>query len=162
MVNCYQHGVNCVLADEMGLGKTIQTIAYLTYITLGDEKGSTQSNKKAKTSSSSRNDGQKSNNNENIDGDGGPSLVVLPLSVLTSWMQELKRFSPELRVVRLHSGDEKERERLRLEVQYHAYLSLLLLHYITLQKLIYNFNFLNFFLLCINERFFPIRVTSMW
>jgi SWI/SNF-related matrix-associated actin-dependent regulator of chromatin subfamily A member 5 len=108
LVNCYRYGVNCVLADEMGLGKTIQTIAYLTYVTLGDQPKT--------TSSGGGVSGKKSKLNPAVKGDGGPSLVVVPLSVLTSWMQELKRFSPKLRVVRLHSGDEKERERLRKEV----------------------------------------------
>lgn len=46
----------------------------------------------------------------------GPSLVVCPLSVLASWMVEFRRFCPSLRVVKLHSGDPIERERLRKEV----------------------------------------------
>ena len=46
----------------------------------------------------------------------GPSLVVAPLSVLTSWVNEFKRFAPSLRVVRLHSGDKEERELMRTEV----------------------------------------------
>ena len=49
-------------------------------------------------------------------GEGGPHLVIVPLSVLTSWVVELRRFCPALRVVRLHSGDARERERLRREV----------------------------------------------
>jgi len=47
---------------------------------------------------------------------GGPHLVVCPLSVLSSWVNELKRWCPALRVVRLHSSDEAERARLRREV----------------------------------------------
>lgn len=46
----------------------------------------------------------------------GPHLVVCPLSVLSSWMDELQKWAPSLRVVRLHSGDENERVRLRKEV----------------------------------------------
>jgi len=42
----------------------------------------------------------------------GPHLVVAPLSVLSSWMSELKRFCPLLRAVKLHSGDPEERKRL--------------------------------------------------
>ena len=34
----------------------------------------------------------------------GPSLVVAPLSVLTSWVNEFKRFVPSMRVIRLHSA----------------------------------------------------------
>ena len=46
----------------------------------------------------------------------GPHLVVCPLSVLSSWMDELQKWAPSFRVVRLHSGDETERARLRKEV----------------------------------------------
>ena len=46
----------------------------------------------------------------------GPSLVVAPLSVLTSWVNEFKRFAPKMRIVRLHSGDQNERELMRTEL----------------------------------------------
>ena len=46
----------------------------------------------------------------------GPHLVICPLSVLSSWMDELQKWCPKLRVVRLHSTDEGERQRLRKEV----------------------------------------------
>jgi SNF2 family DNA or RNA helicase len=47
----------------------------------------------------------------------GPHLVVVPLSVLSSWLSELRRWCPALRVVRLHAGDVDERKRLRREVR---------------------------------------------
>jgi len=46
----------------------------------------------------------------------GPSLIVAPLSVLTTWVHEFKRFAPALRVVRLHSADREERELMRTEL----------------------------------------------
>ena len=46
----------------------------------------------------------------------GPSFVVAPLSVLSSWVNEFKRFAPTLRVIRLHSGDAQERELMRTEL----------------------------------------------
>lgn len=46
-------------------------------------------------------------------GVAGPHLVVAPLSVLSSWMSEFKRFCPELKVIKLHSSDPAERERLK-------------------------------------------------
>jgi hypothetical protein len=46
----------------------------------------------------------------------GPSLVVAPLSVLTSWVNEFKRFAPSMRVIRLHSADQRERELMRTEL----------------------------------------------
>lgn len=42
----------------------------------------------------------------------GPHLVICPLSVLSSWMTELKRFCPSLRAIKLHSSDPDERKRL--------------------------------------------------
>ncbi len=42
----------------------------------------------------------------------GPHLVICPLSVLSSWMTELKRFCPSLRAIKLHSSDPEERQRL--------------------------------------------------
>ena len=43
----------------------------------------------------------------------GPSLVVCPLSVLSSWLTEARKFVPECRVIKLHSADVAERERLK-------------------------------------------------
>jgi hypothetical protein len=46
----------------------------------------------------------------------GPHLVIVPLSVLTNWMNEFKRFAPQMRVVKLHTSDSNERSRLIKEV----------------------------------------------
>ena len=46
----------------------------------------------------------------------GPHLVICPLSVLSSWMDELQKWCPDFKVVRLHSTDEAERQRLRKDV----------------------------------------------
>ncbi|KAJ1621550.1 SNF2 family N-terminal domain-containing protein [Pavlovales sp. CCMP2436] len=46
----------------------------------------------------------------------GPSLIVAPLSVLSSWVAEFERWCPRMRVVRLHTADNKERELLRTEM----------------------------------------------
>ena len=43
----------------------------------------------------------------------GASLVICPLSVLSTWTNELKRWCPALRTVKLHSSDPAERERLK-------------------------------------------------
>jgi len=43
----------------------------------------------------------------------GPSLIVVPLSVLTAWCEEFKRWSPEMRLLRLHSSCKEERERVK-------------------------------------------------
>ena len=43
----------------------------------------------------------------------GACLVVCPLSVLPTWCAELERWCPSLRVIKLHSTDPEERERLK-------------------------------------------------
>lgn len=43
----------------------------------------------------------------------GPFLVVVPLSVLSNWCVEFKRFLPQMRVLKLHSADVEERENLK-------------------------------------------------
>jgi SNF2 family DNA or RNA helicase len=35
-------------------------------------------------------------------GQGGPHLVVVPLSVLSNWLSEIERFCPSMRAVRFH------------------------------------------------------------
>eukprot|EP00951_Prasinocladus_malaysianus_P013308 scaffold100372_cov45-Prasinocladus_malaysianus.AAC.2 len=46
----------------------------------------------------------------------GPFLVVVPLSVMSSWMQELQRWCPSFKAIKLHSCDPKEVQRLKQEV----------------------------------------------
>jgi len=48
---------------------------------------------------------------------GGPTLVVCPASVVYNWQREAERFTPELRVLALTSGE--ERHALRHEVPDH-------------------------------------------
>lgn len=49
-------------------------------------------------------------------GCSGPHLVVVPMSVLSNWMSEFKRFCPLLNVVRYHASDISEKQRVRTEV----------------------------------------------
>ncbi len=43
----------------------------------------------------------------------GPFLVVCPMSVLSSWMTEFRRWCPSFRTIKLHSADAAERDRMR-------------------------------------------------
>ncbi|KAK6499908.1 hypothetical protein TWF481_010264 [Arthrobotrys musiformis] len=83
-----KNGLSGILGDEMGLGKTLQTLSLFSYI-------SAQSASEIDKSHPHR-----------------PFLVVCPLSVLTSWVNEAKKFVPHLRAMRLH-GPIKERTRLK-------------------------------------------------
>ena len=69
-------GIGTCLADDMGLGKTIQLIALLQH--------------------------------ERIDSNAiiGPTLLVVPTSVVGNWERELDKFAPEL-TVHIHHGPDR-------------------------------------------------------
>ena len=46
----------------------------------------------------------------------GPSLIVVPLSVLTSWCNEFKRWCPSMRVMQFHSSDAGDRDRMKTKL----------------------------------------------
>ena len=80
----HKNGMSAILGDEMGLGKTLQTLSLFQHL---KEREPTR-------------------------GEHRPYLVVCPLSVLSSWMSEAKRWVPDLNAVRFH-GPKKERENLK-------------------------------------------------
>lgn len=69
-------GLGGCLADDMGLGKTVQVLALL------------------ETRRQLR---------ESVAGAFGPSLIVVPRSLVFNWLQEAKRFTPKLRILD-HTG----------------------------------------------------------
>lgn len=71
------------LADDMGLGKTVQVLALL------------ESQRELRP--------QRSRKNR-----PGPSLVVVPRSLIFNWMQEAARFTPQLRILD-HTGVGREK-----------------------------------------------------
>jgi len=73
------------LADDMGLGKTVQVLALLEERRL----------LRAEHASSSNGNGTSKKL--------GPSLVVAPRSLIFNWVEEARRFSPQLRVID-HTG----------------------------------------------------------
>ena len=68
-------GLGACLADDMGLGKTIQVIALLLI----------KQKQRKKTA--------------------GPSLLVLPASLLSNWKAELARFAPSLKALYVHASE---------------------------------------------------------
>ena len=86
LVYMHGNGLSGILGDEMGLGKTLQTLSLFQYL-----KNDVNSSSKHRLR---------------------PSLVVCPLSVLSSWMAESRRWTPELKVIRFH-GPVHERNRLK-------------------------------------------------
>ncbi|MFC0211168.1 DEAD/DEAH box helicase [Paenibacillus chartarius] len=72
------YGFGGVLADDMGLGKTLQSIAYLV------------------------------SELQDIRDRGEPALIVAPASLTYNWLNELRRFAPEVRAV-VADGERQER-----------------------------------------------------
>lgn len=85
LVHMYNNGMSAILGDEMGLGKTLQTLSLFQYL--------------EETHPSL--------------GEPRPFLVVCPMSVLSSWVAEARKWAPKLRVLRYH-GPRTERDRLKL------------------------------------------------
>ncbi|OJD40636.1 iswi chromatin-remodeling complex atpase isw2 [Diplodia corticola] len=85
LAHMYDNGMPCMLGDEMGLGKTLQTLSLFQLL------------EERKTSHYAQN---------------RPYLVVCPLSVVNSWVNEATRWTPELKVLRFH-GPKAERDALK-------------------------------------------------
>lgn len=88
LMTMYKNGMSAILGDEMGLGKTLQTLSLIQHL---------------------------ENNYPSPPGLSRPYLVVCPLSVLESWYNECRRWTPNLRVMRFH-GNASEREHLKQQV----------------------------------------------
>lgn len=67
-----------ILADEMGLGKTLQTLTWLQL------------------------------QRQSEDAQGQPALIVCPTSLVDNWAEESEKFTPHLRVLRMHGSDRHE------------------------------------------------------
>jgi SWI/SNF-related matrix-associated actin-dependent regulator of chromatin subfamily A member 5 len=61
----------------------------------------------------------------------GPHLVVVPLNVLETWVEECRKFCPAMKIVRYH-GSEKERQRIYEEQMQPEHYDLLVTTYETL------------------------------
>ncbi len=81
-------GLGPCLADDMGLGKTIQLLALLSH--------------ERETAKALREQGA-SEERTHI----GPTLLVVPMSIVANWAREAKRFTPGLRVL-VHHGLERK------------------------------------------------------
>ncbi|KAL1598016.1 hypothetical protein SLS60_008504 [Paraconiothyrium brasiliense] len=98
LVYLHNNGFSGILSDEMGLGKTLQTLSLFQYLEEQDRGLNVVSE------------------------ESRPYLVICPLSVLNSWVNEAQKWVPELKILRYH-GTPSERDRLKrvalgLEDQY--------------------------------------------
>jgi superfamily II DNA or RNA helicase len=74
-------GLGACLADDMGLGKTIQVISLL--LVLKRRRGQTTLSPD----------------------DGGPSLLIVPASLIANWKTEIQKFAPSLSVFYAHPAE---------------------------------------------------------
>ncbi|MBL4699477.1 MAG: DEAD/DEAH box helicase, partial [Phycisphaerales bacterium] len=81
-------GFGACLADDMGLGKTIQLLALMMYERL--QAG-----------------------DEKV----GPTLMIVPMSVIGNWVKEAEKFTPSLTVMVHHGIDRKQGEAFTKEAQ---------------------------------------------
>ncbi|MES2463830.1 MAG: SNF2-related protein, partial [Armatimonadota bacterium] len=75
----HEYNFGGCLADEMGLGKTLQALAFLLSL-------------------------KQSSNLQT-----GPSIIVVPRSLLFNWEREAKRFTPDLRI-HIHADGDRRRD----------------------------------------------------
>ncbi|KAL2006255.1 hypothetical protein VTN00DRAFT_9909 [Thermoascus crustaceus] len=72
LVTLMRNDVGGILGDDMGLGKTLQVVSFFQYL--------------------------KANQHATV----APFLVVCPLSVLQSWVDEAKRWTPGFKILKYH------------------------------------------------------------
>ena len=93
-------GFGGCLADDMGLGKTVQVLALLEdRRRMRSENGHANGNGNGDTSGSEN----------GAAAPAGPSLVVVPRSLVFNWKQEAARFTPGLRVLD-HSSAQRDKD----------------------------------------------------
>jgi superfamily II DNA or RNA helicase len=96
------------LADDMGLGKTIQTLALLTQV----HKHEKDPEAEVKVLNQPVLSGQQLDVFADLDNKSEKvisksSLLIMPLSLIHNWFQEIRRFSPDLRVIAHTGGNRK-------------------------------------------------------
>jgi len=108
MAKLYENGINGILGDEMGLGKTIQVIALFCHLI---EMGVTGSNWFFSHIGISQ------QLKVQLFHLTGPFLVVAPLSTISNWVSEFRRFAPDIPVI-LYHGNKKVCFRKKLMIKF--------------------------------------------
>lgn len=103
-----EFGFGGCLADDMGLGKTIQVLAMILQRRRGSGHGNADGNGNGNGKSKTKGKGKGKAKGKSP----RPTLVVVPRSLVRNWIEEARRFTPELKVLDYTGaarGDERER-----------------------------------------------------
>jgi len=85
-----------ILADDMGLGKTVQVLAMIQARKLGEQAHLDDLNLEREQA-----------NGETLTPGQLPSIIVVPRSVVFNWVDEARKFTPELKVLP-YAGPERD------------------------------------------------------
>ncbi|HYP29940.1 MAG TPA: SNF2-related protein [Blastocatellia bacterium] len=107
-------GFGGCLADDMGLGKTVMVLALLESRRELRANGDGRGQGKARAPKTKGGGGKVSRKSNGAAGESrpapvGPSLVVVPKSLVFNWKQEAARFAPKLRLLD-HTGGERSKQ----------------------------------------------------
>lgn len=102
----FENKLGGCLADDMGLGKTLQTLAILMYAhKVAAPSSFLFSADKSKIESAIA--GQlelfSPDDNHSLPNGSGTSLLIMPLTLIHNWVNEIKRFAPSFRTLQ-HTG----------------------------------------------------------
>ncbi len=113
LVHLWECGLNGCLADDMGLGKTLQTLVLLAKLKRPVEMDYFfPKSEKGQLALFTR-------DTRSVDEHQPSSLIVMPVSLLHNWENEIRKFAPTLKVY-TYSGV-KRREKIDLAALIHYY-----------------------------------------
>jgi hypothetical protein len=105
MMKMYSNGLGACLADDMGLGKTVQVLSYFLKL----KEDATKEKKLMHVEEESAERGQinlfKNDKDMRMP---HTHLVVVPLSLIHNWQDEIQKFAPSLSTI-VYSGSERYR-----------------------------------------------------
>lgn len=93
----YENGLGGCLADDMGLGKTLQVLAFLTKLKKEQAVAAERQNKEPVPEGVQLN---LFDREEEETAPSGTSIIVMPLSLIHNWENEIRKFAPSLRYLK--------------------------------------------------------------